>query len=378
MKNLWLKFKKWFLALFFGTVVIAAGVNVVDITPQHLKIKPNKKIFEVLEIDDLRGCKKPGDVCVNYGKVKKYKYVSNNKKLNVINPSVLRKQLLDGKIETTFFQNVQFVLELETGDWYELGWATTTDKVLEKYNKKNKKISWLGKTVYAAESVFYPDPHPETNTFDGDIEIFAGAGAGWSWATFRGQTDRIRTDSGTSMYNYISSDTGTNNWRQYIENIILFDTAIIPDTDVISVATLSLHGAGSTFSGLGIDIDIGVYSSNPASDTGITQGDRANNGTTLFSDTIARTSWNTGDYNVLTLNATGRAAVNKTGITKLSTGNNNYFKTDNEPSWSSNTTDGFDIYTADRSGTADDPKLTVTHAPASAGEINRQSEYWFK
>ena len=68
-------------------------------------------------------------------------------------------------------------------------------------------------------------------------------------------------------------------------------------------------------------------------------------------------------YNNFALNASGLAAINKTGITKFSL--RIVSDIDNvEPTWSSGNDAVFDISEADETGTTQDPKLVIEHSVA--------------
>jgi hypothetical protein len=154
-------------------------------------------------------------------------------------------------------------------------------------------------------------------------------------------------------------------WHSIARSIFLFVTSSLTAGATISAAVKSLHGdSGDTwsFSSWSPHIDINIYSSNPASNTALANGDYASLGTTPFCDTpIGYAGWSTAGYNDFALNAAGIAAINKTGITKLGTRNANYDVANSAPTWASDAGDTMAAFNADRTGTANDPKLAVAY-----------------
>jgi hypothetical protein len=117
---------------------------------------------------------------------------------------------------------------------------------------------------------------------------------------------------------------------------------------------------------LGIAPDLNIYSSNPASNTALVAGDFDSLGTTAFCDTpILFTNWGTG-YNDFALNASGLAAISKTGVSKFGLRNANYDVADeldpnnHDPSWSSDTTSAVSPWYSEK-GEGYQPKLVVTY-----------------
>ena len=219
-------------------------------------------------------------------------------------------------------------------------------------------------------STFYPDAHPETTTVDGSMYV---NNAGTSWGTLRGLTGSVADDTSASdWYARIDSDTTSNQWDIIMRSGFLFDTSAIPDSDSISSATFSLYGV-SKVDNLSITPNINVYSFTPASNTALVTGDFANFGTTAYCDTaITYAGFSTSGYNDFVLNATGIAAISKTGVTKLGIRNAAYDAANVAPTWSSGTFSELKGYFADQTGTTNDPKLVVVHGTA-AGRPNRMA-----
>lgn len=211
-------------------------------------------------------------------------------------------------------------------------------------------------------STFYPNANVETTSVDGEVVHSYGLGSGVSWATLRAAAGAGKDDSyETCFLHTMDCDNVYNQYRKLGRSIFLFDTAAIPDTDTVSAATLSVKGYQKTDDG-SFAADTNVYASTPASNTALANGDYAQLGSTAFSSALSYSSFSTSAYNDFVLNASGLAAITKTGVSKFGFRNANYDVANSAPTWSSNKTWSVGVYTADRTGTSEDPKLVVTHA----------------
>lgn len=216
-------------------------------------------------------------------------------------------------------------------------------------------------------STFYPDADSESTTVDGTTynyswgtygfyNLVSGAGTG-SW-------DNLSVDYPCGLY--ANSDTDT--WDGVYRAIFLFDTSSLPDADSISAADLILATSTAGPSNDDFASTIAVQPSDPASNTAVTSDDYATmrNDTTKLGE-LAVSSWSSvnGTPNAIPLNAAGRAAINKTGITKLGTVAE-ADRTNTDPGWVASGSLTLYCYFADEPGTTNDPKLEVTHAEAPA------------
>lgn len=214
----------------------------------------------------------------------------------------------------------------------------------------------------------YPDPSIETTTVDGAVGMNSG-----SWTTSHNATTGTFADDSSV---YIGANIGIGIYPgQYIDRgFMLFDTSSI-GSDTIDSAVLSIADYGNTLSNqnTGADNIYFIVDSSPASNTALVtadfdqSGDAIDNPTRL-SGTIAGTSISTGTsgtpvYNDFTLNATGEAAINGSGVSKfgmrigyddtaakLAAYNNRWLPA-----------------SAERSGTGGDPKLVVVHTASGGG-----------
>lgn len=229
-----------------------------------------------------------------------------------------------------------------------------------------------------ASSTFYPDEHIETTSVDGYARHLDAAGLIWAdmvgaagtsaasalWTDFVGWV--WRTDANTDKFDYL------------YRGIMLFDTSGLDDTAIISATTLSLYYHSSADDGSWTP-DGNIYSSNPASNDDLVAGDYALLGSTAFCDTpVAYGDWS-GTYIDFLLNASGRAAISKTGVSKFGFRNANYDVAEeldpgnHAPTWVQALDDAkMYAYPAEQ-GNGYKPKLVVTYTlaptPVTDGDL---------
>lgn len=219
----------------------------------------------------------------------------------------------------------------------------------------------------------YPDEDTETNTVDGYMEQRYSTGSGVSWATLISDPGNGSGDAdnpGRAMY--IAIDTVSSQYTVLIRSIFLFDTSPLGQDATISSAVFSLYGAAAQTwnSMIGTPPDVNVYTSDPASNTAIVDGDFDSIGTTAQCDTaIGYSSWSTAAYNDFSLNATGIGNISLTGVTKFGTRNANYDVSGTPPTWGSDDSCAIGCYFAEQAGTVNDPKLVVAYAFTHTGSI---------
>lgn len=224
-------------------------------------------------------------------------------------------------------------------------------------------------SAYAATLTVYPDPNPETTSVDADPCHEVGAGDTWANIVAGTGTTVFSGDSGSTLEAVrIDSHTVTDEWNLICRGIFLFDTSSLGATASISSATLSLY-VNTLFDGLSITPGINIYSSAPASNTAVVAGDYDSLGTTEFSSTIAYGSLTNAAYNDFALNASGLAAISKTGISKLASRNPGADVADVAPTWSSGTVSRIRVASADATGTTQDPRLVVQYSVPSNAKL---------
>lgn len=186
------------------------------------------------------------------------------------------------------------------------------------------------------------------------------------WAALRDGAGTNADDSGANpSAPEIMSDGAQDEWFRLMRLILLFDTSALPDDATITGATLSIYGTGKADAG-GWAPSMGIYSSLPASDNELVPGDYDSLGTTLLSSVIAYADFNTSGYNVFTLNATGLAAISKTGISKFGAREVTYDAGDSPPAWGADEEFYFWVYMSEQ-GTVYRPKLEITYTVPAVG-----------
>lgn len=225
---------------------------------------------------------------------------------------------------------------------------------------------WLPRLSYGFSTLTaYPDAGTGGTTVDGIMSHYA---AGSSFATLRAAAGNGSDDT-SSTGNTISLEADSTTTMDYMSRaIFIFDTSSIGDTDTVSDAVLSLYGEGKA-DAMGITPSINIYTSTPASNNDLVNGDYAQVGSTAQCDTaISYAGWSTAGYNDFTFNSTGRGNISKTGVSKFGARNANYDAANSAPStpYSGTGISRLRSYFADEAGTSKDPKLVVTYSASTA------------
>ena len=212
-------------------------------------------------------------------------------------------------------------------------------------------------------STFYPDAHVESTSHD--ALIYINPQATWAGAHDAANgSGALDNYAGPDRFVYAGDDTGL---FKIIRFQTLFDTSPI-GSDTVSSATASLYVNTVDNGDNDGDDYIAVVSSNPASNTGAVVGDYSLFGTTAYSNTIDLTSMSTGGYVDWTINATGLAAINTSGITKFGF-REGHDIINSAYAGAYDTVNSIITYAAEQAGTTKDPKLVVVHtSPTVQGE----------
>jgi len=285
---------------------------------------------------------------------------------------VLEVTQVGNKIEetlaTTFYSKPQFY-EVD-GVWKQIEYATTTPEIFAMsgaipHVKRREFVERLlpGNPVFAQTSTFYPNPDVETTSVDGSAIAIDSV----SWASARNNsTGASADDSGVTLnivaeYQFIGGPISLTIWS--ISRVfLLFDTSSLPDSAVISSATLSIYVTSVTNSDNDGDDTINLVTSTPNSNTVIIADDYDQLGTTLQASAIDITSISTSAYTGFDLNATGRGNISKTNISKFGI-RGGHDLNNQEIAFS-----GINrvlASSAETSGTSQDPKLDVTYTTTS-------------
>jgi hypothetical protein len=206
----------------------------------------------------------------------------------------------------------------------------------------------------------YPDPSTGATTVDGIVDRES---VDESFSTIRAGAGTL-VDAGQTVPNlpYIQSTTTSNQYQRLRRGIYTFDTSAIGAGAAVTGATLSIYGT-SQFNGLG-NPDLHVAAATPAANNTLDASDYSNVGNTSFGS-VTYAGYNTGGYNDITLNSSGMANINTTGISRFCTRLSWDMLNDTTGLvWGSNKQSYFVNRMADFTGTTADPKLTVTYNPA--------------
>jgi hypothetical protein len=207
-------------------------------------------------------------------------------------------------------------------------------------------------------STYIPDANVETSCVDGSAERFITS------ETF----STIRAGAGTTglahdivfRIRINSHDSTTNRWQGMERAIITLDTDDLGG-QLVSSATFGIVivDATDTYTDHLVLVD-----STPDSNTDITASDYSNLGSTRQADDLAvgDLTVDSDTYNNFTLNSTGLASINTTGITRLGI-RSKYDFGGSQPSWAQGKTQ-VTVVSADSSIADREPLLTVTHSSA--------------
>lgn len=211
-------------------------------------------------------------------------------------------------------------------------------------------------------STFFPDADPETTSVDG----YATRTTEEAWGTKRAGAGL----SASAVADFIRAMVDTNAAGTFFNimarGVVLFDTSSIPDGDTIDSATFEfvVTVKDDTFAEAG---SLRMVTSNPGTNTDVVAADfnLAN-----FSDaeqapdlTIASLVADSATYTVMTLNATGRGNISKTGVSKFGT-RLAHDATNTQPTLAASKSMRVDFASAEEALAGDKrPKLVVTHTP---------------
>ncbi len=225
----------------------------------------------------------------------------------------------------------------------------------------------------AAETTFHPDPDPEVSSVDGYAQRTTDAVFG----TLRDGNGTFFNDTeGSSDIPHIqAADAGNPDWYFRIRRgRFVFDTSTLPDSDIIDAAIISIKPDGFLNTLLGESSDNSKMhwcAGNGGSDTAVASADYQAQGDTSFGSTPNNQSaMLVGVYQDTTLEANGRAHISTTGVSdfgcRYGWDIDNLVPHDNGCTWLADANQRIRTIMADRAGTADDPKLVVTHSEAAA------------
>lgn len=209
-----------------------------------------------------------------------------------------------------------------------------------------------------------PDLSSGSTTCDGEVDLISTAS---TWASIHDAADgnTVSSPSAAELFVGLRTSATTNRFDELYRSFLTFNTAALTTGYTITIISASLSVVQSSSDDtLGASPQTNIYAATPASNNVFVNADYDQIGTTALCDTaITFAAWQATI--VFGFNATGRAALSLTGITKLGLRNSNYDVANVAPTWGNNKYSYVACYSRDQVGS--DPTLTVTYTPTSAG-----------
>ncbi len=143
-------------------------------------------------------------------------------------------------------------------------------------------------------------------------------------------------------------------------SIHLFDTKLLPNGCEIVSAALSIFVTHKIYAGLE-DGAFNIYGCNPVTEDNICMYDYDNISTAPLSTSIPMRDIEEGKYSVWYLNAAGRAAIEREGITKLALRESHYDAPNREPEWEPRPQCYIHIYFAECDSIHQRPRLDIIY-----------------
>lgn len=184
--------------------------------------------------------------------------------------------------------------------------------------------------------------------------------------------------SATTTYcdgSHLEAGTSSNNFNYFSRGFVCFDTSPIGSGGTISAAVLSLYGNGNYVNTFSVAPSLHICAAALASTAAVVAGDFDSASFTSFgSKTFA--AWSVGALNDITFNASGIAAINKTGISQFSI-QSSWDQSNTAPTWGSGLRSYMYSEMADNADSAKWPKLVVTYTSSTTyNETYTESVTW--
>lgn len=204
------------------------------------------------------------------------------------------------------------------------------------------------------DATFQPDADPEVNSMDFWTQRSV---ANQTWASLSTGAGNGASASQTQGYIRMRSTTTSGRYDLLNRCNQFFDTSSltgIPDSGTMKVRMSSKTDPSSHFTS-----DLGLFGSTSTSVTAPVVGDFQLAQTTQLATSIAYGSVSTSVYNTFTLNASGLAAIDTSGLSKFVTALSTYDLGGSTPTWASNINHNYRQWFAEQ-GTSYAPELEVT------------------
>ncbi len=219
----------------------------------------------------------------------------------------------------------------------------------------------------------YPNANADAGKTSCDGYVM-GRGSGLTWAQLIVQAGDATNSSATNELGFHVNSDGVSTYARLVRSLFLFDTSALTAGATVTAVTTSIYGK-SSFDQDSKAPNLNIYTATTVSNTVLSNGDHNTMGSTALSTSITFAGFNTSGYNNFAENATGIAAVSKTGITKRALRNANYDVAAVNPAMGANHDMYIEVYFADQTGTTNDPKMVVTYTPAVTSDPS-QGFFW--
>lgn len=188
------------------------------------------------------------------------------------------------------------------------------DKIKAVFRQFKKPFFWLI-LLFAIFILFWSfyahagtlDTYPNTTAVDGRVWVSTTAE---TWSALRAEVGNNAIDDGVNSASVRAVAAGENLWNYLMRGIVCFPINLTAD-DVIDSAYIELKGHEKEN-----DVDINIFSANPASKIGLTATDFSTLGTTAYSTAISVADFLLEAFNHFTLNTAGISYLEtvKTGV----------------------------------------------------------------
>lgn len=204
------------------------------------------------------------------------------------------------------------------------------------------------------DATFQPDADPEVNSLDFWTQRSVAL---QTWSQMTNGTGNGASASQTRGYIRMRSETTTDKWNLLNRCNQFFDTSSL--TGIVDTGTMKVRMDSKTDPSSYWTSDLGLFGSTSTSVTSPVIGDFQLAQATHLATAIAYGSVSTTVYNTFTLNASGLAAVDTSGLSKFVTALSTYDLGGSSPTWYSNINHNYRQWQAEQ-GTSYAPELEVT------------------
>lgn len=208
------------------------------------------------------------------------------------------------------------------------------------------------------DATFTPDADPEVASMDFWTQRSV---ANQTWSGLSTGNGNGASASNTSGYIRMRSDTTTNRYNLLNRANFFFDTSSL--SGLVTDATLKFYiFSYSNPNPPNWSSSINIYGSTSTNVTAPTVSDFQAVQSTPLATAISAGSLNTSGYNTFTLNTSGKAAVNTSGLSRFVSILSTYDLDVATPTWASNVTHFYRNYYSEQ-GSSFSPELEVTTVP---------------